>query len=157
MKIRLGSEGESVKVIFSPKEVEQIVGVSYRQIQYWDASGFIRPSYRRRGRYRSYTFGDLVLFWVATELRQDGYSVQKLRRVIQGLSKLVSKASDHKLENVTFLIEGERILLFTGTMLMAEESPPGLAQFPVQVLRQKVETLLGDQKIPPDSDLSDVV
>ena len=74
-----------MKRLFSPKEVAALVGISYRQIQYWDSSGFIRPSVRRRGRFRAYSFSDLILLRVARDLRARGLSIQRLRRVIASL------------------------------------------------------------------------
>ena len=44
---------------FNSKMVRRIVGVSLRQIQYWDEQGFIRPSVKLaegRGTQRLYSF-----------------------------------------------------------------------------------------------------
>lgn len=134
--------GVAVKNLFTPKDVARLTGLSYRQIQYWDSSGFIRPSYRRRGRYRCYTFGDLVLLEVARRQREAGLSVQRLRRLVAALAPLVSQAPPDQLENYTFFLEGERVLLFyTGEMLMSGGIPPGAFRFRVQELREQVDAL----------------
>jgi len=65
-----------MKTFFTPKEVAKIVGLSYRQIQYWDKTNFIKPSYRRRGKYRLYTFQDLIQMKLAKTLRGHEYSIQ---------------------------------------------------------------------------------
>ena len=54
--------------------------ISYRQIQYWDKTSFIKPSYRRRGKYRLYTFADLIQLRLAKMLRETNFSIQKLRK-----------------------------------------------------------------------------
>ena len=127
-----------MKTLFTPKEVAQIIGISYRQIQYWDSSGFIRPSYRRRGRFRSYTFGDLILLRVAKELRGHGYSIQKLRRVIAVLAGLVARAPTDQLDKLTFLLEDESVLVFTGEVLMDQGSQDQFFVFQVESLRSEV-------------------
>lgn len=136
-----------MKTLFTPKEVAGIVGISYRQIQYWDSSGFIRPSYRRRGRFRSYTFGDLILLWVAKALRGHGYSVQRLRRVIGGLAKLVARAPTDQLDQLTFLLEGESVLVFTGQVLMDDASEDHFLAFRVRELRAAVEARFPDEAL----------
>jgi DNA-binding transcriptional MerR regulator len=135
-----------MKSLFTPKDVEQIVGLSYRQIQYWDSSGFIRPSYRRRGRYRCYTFGDLILLEVAHQQRQAGLSVQRLRVLIGSLSRLIRQAFVSDQADLTFLIEGEKILVFTGEMLTNREPSRRSFEFRVRDLAARVRELF------PDSD-----
>ena len=78
-----------MKSTFTPKEVVKVIGISYRQIQYWDKTNFIRPSYRSHGKYRQYTFSDLVQMKVAKMLRDRDVSIQRLRKIIQGDRKSV--------------------------------------------------------------------
>ncbi len=122
---------------FSPKDVVRVTGISYRQIQYWDSSGFIRPSARRGGRYRAYTFGDLVRLQVARELRSRGVSIQKLRSVIQSLDRLMERTPG-SLEGLTLLIDGESILVFTGEVIMDGDTQRGFYQFKVSELEARV-------------------
>lgn len=136
-----------MKNLFTPKEVARIIGISYRQIQYWDSSGFIRPSYRRRGRFRSYTFGDLILLRVAKELRSSGYSIQKLRRVIAVLSGLVARAPTDQLDQLTFLIEDESVLVFTGEVLMDQGSEANFFVFRVEPLRAEIEAHFPSEEV----------
>lgn len=136
-----------MKTVFTPKEVARIIGISYRQIQYWDSSGFVRPSYRRRGRFRSYTFGDLILLKVAKELRERGTSIQRLRVVIDSLAKLVARAPTDQLDQLTFLIEGSSILVFTGQVLMDQRLEKQFFEFHVRDLRQDVESLFPSEEL----------
>src|ERR1043166_10220091 len=102
-----------MKSFFTPKEVAKLIGISYRQVQYWDKTNFIKPSYRRRGKYRLYTFSDLIQLEVAKVLRETNISIQRLRKIIKSLKSLLPQVN-HPLVELTFLIEGERILVFNG-------------------------------------------
>lgn len=126
-----------MKSFFTPKEVARIVGISYRQMQYWDKTSFIKPSYRRKGKYRLYTFTDLIQLKVAKTLREAKFSIQKLRKTIQSLKTLLPQVT-HPLIELTFLIEGNRILVFNGEVLMNTISGQNYIRFDVRDLRQEI-------------------
>lgn len=72
---------------YAPQDVRKLLKISYRQIQYWDDSGFIQPSVKRNG-FRFYTIFDIVLLGLAIYLRNKiGYSIQQLRKVVPNLRK----------------------------------------------------------------------
>lgn len=142
-----------MKSFFTPKDVASIVGISYRQIQYWDKTSFIKPSYRRKGKYRLYTFSDLIQLKVAKTLRDHNFSIQRLRKTIKSLRSLLPQVS-HPMVDLTFLIEGDRILVFNGEVLMNAISGQNYIRFDVSKLRDEVDRLfpesaevLGDQAV----------
>lgn len=110
-----------MKNFFTPREVTRILGISYRQIQYWDKTKFIGPSYRRRGRYRLYTRTDLLTLKVAVTLHAATVSIQQLRRLIRTFTSLLPKIS-WPLIDCTILVNGPRILIFGGELLIAGDS-----------------------------------
>jgi uncharacterized protein (DUF433 family) len=68
---------------FTTREAQRLSGLSPRRLQYWDETGFIRPSIaarKGRGSPRLYGFQDLVQLRVAAQLR-DNLSLQALRRL----------------------------------------------------------------------------
>ena len=68
---------------FTTHEAERLAGLTPRRLQYWDETGFIRPSVaarRGRGSPRLYSFQDLVKLRIAAQLR-DRLSLQALRRL----------------------------------------------------------------------------
>lgn len=132
-----------MKSFFTPKEVAQIVGISYRQIQYWDKTSFIRPSYRRRGKYRLYTFTDLIQLKVAKTLRNANFSIQRLRTTIKSLRSLLPQIR-HPLVELTFLIDGDRILVFSGDVVMNASSGQNYIRFDVRSLRAEINRLFPD-------------
>ncbi len=126
-----------MKSFFTPKEVAKLVNISYRQIQYWDKTNFIRPSYRRRGKYRLYTFSDLIQLKVARTLRDHDFSIQRLRKTLVSLKELLPQVA-HPLVDLTFLIEGDRILVFNGEVLMNDASGQNYIRFDVKSLREEI-------------------
>ncbi len=75
---------------FGAHRVRELTGLSFRQLQYWDERGFVRPtlsSGRRRAR-RLYAFRDVVALRVAAQLRRQGVSLQLIRKVHDHLRQL---------------------------------------------------------------------
>lgn len=140
-----------MKSFFTPKEVAKLIGISYRQIQYWDKTNFIKPSYRRRGKYRLYTFSDLIQLKVAKVLRETNISIQRLRKIIKSLKSLLPQVN-HPLVDLTFLIEGERILVFNGVVLMSSTSNNNYVRFDVKSLRDEIDRTFPDLYALPDED-----
>jgi DNA-binding transcriptional MerR regulator len=140
-----------MKSFFTPKEVAKLIGISYRQIQYWDKTSFIKPSYRRRGKYRLYTFSDLIQLKVAKVLRETNISIQRLRKIIKSLKGLLPQVN-HPLVDLTFLIEGERILVFNGIVLMSSKSTNNYVRFDVKSLRDEIDQTFPDLYALPDDE-----
>ena len=109
-----------MKTFFTPKEVGHICKLSYRQIQYWDKSGFIKPSYKRRGKYRLYTFPDIIQLRIAKTLRESGYSVQRMRRTIKNLREAM-RAAQAPLMALIFYIRGVRVIASVGDLIVIGE------------------------------------
>jgi len=135
-----------MKSTFTPKEVVKIVGISYRQIQYWDKTSFIRPSYRSHGKYRQYTFSDLVQMKVAKLLRDHDLSIQKLRNIIKSLRELLPRIG-FPLSECNLLIEGDKILLFNGEVLMDSHTVERYIRFDARTLRQQINELYPEDEI----------
>lgn len=72
---------------FSTLEAKALTGVSLRRLQYWDETGFIRPSVAARegrGSPRLYSFRDLVQLRIVARLRSQ-LSLQALRKLKDAL------------------------------------------------------------------------
>ncbi|HTV65567.1 MAG TPA: MerR family transcriptional regulator [Bryocella sp.] len=70
---------------FTSREVVALTGISPRQLQWWDERGIVVPE--REGHRRLYSPDDLAEVAVICELRQRGFSLQKIRRVLRFLHK----------------------------------------------------------------------
>ena len=99
---------------YNSKSASRIVGVSLRQIQYWDEQGFIRPSVKLaqgRGSKRLYSFHDLVCLKVMKDLLQRGFSLQKIRRCLRPLRQYDTASGS--LESLKYLTDGEKLFMIT--------------------------------------------
>ncbi len=100
---------------FNSKSVCKIIGLSIRQIDYWDRTHFIKPSVSEAlgyGSVRLYSFNDLIQLRVANTLLDKGVSLQKIRKAIIYLKKNMPEIKKPLLE-LTFLTDGETIFVLT--------------------------------------------
>jgi DNA-binding transcriptional MerR regulator len=74
---------------FSTQDVIRLTGITARQLQWWDERGIVVPA--RQGHRRIYSFEDLTEVAVICELRQKGFSLQRMRKVVRFLQKEFSK------------------------------------------------------------------
>src|SRR2546425_1842994 len=69
-------------------DVCRIVGISYRQLDYWARTGLVVPSVRDAsgsGTQRLYSFRDIVVLKVVKRLLDAGVSLQNIRKAIETL------------------------------------------------------------------------
>src|SRR6266568_2715666 len=115
---------DNTSQIYSTAEVAQMSGFSVRQIAYWAKQGIIIPGVQQAhgsGTRRLYSFDDLLQLRFVRQLRNHGWSVQKIREAINKLREVMD--DPHVLQRAipihgaqTILAicktkEGERILL----------------------------------------------
>ena len=96
---------------FTPGQICNIVGVSKRQIQYWNISGLINPTSKTDGGHGRYTFQDLIALKAVRKLIDAGVSVQRIRRNIGELMKILPRVK-RPLEELTLVATGDVILVF---------------------------------------------
>jgi len=100
---------------YDSKTASGIVGVSLRQIQYWDEQGFIRPSVKLadgRGTKRLYSFQDLVCLKVVKDLTHHGLSLQKVRRCLRFLREYTVGTGAPSV-SLKYLTDGEKLFMIT--------------------------------------------
>jgi len=100
---------------YNSKMASRIVGVSLRQIQYWDEQGFIRPSVKLaggRGTKRLYSFHDLFCLKVVKDLTHHGFSLQKIRRCLGALREHGAVSAEGS-ESLKYLTDGEQLFMIT--------------------------------------------
>jgi predicted RNase H-like HicB family nuclease len=100
---------------FNTKSVSRIVGLTPRQIDYWDKTDLIKPSVQEASGYgsvRLFSFTDLIQLKVAKTLKDAGISVQKMRKALNYLKKNMPDI-DKPLANLKFLTDGKTIFVIT--------------------------------------------
>jgi DNA-binding transcriptional MerR regulator len=90
-------------------EVCRVVGITYRQLDYWARTGLVTPSIRQAGgsgTQRLYSFQDLLQLRVIKKLLDTGISLQQIRQAVGYLKEM--KEAPH---GVTLISDGNRIYL----------------------------------------------
>ena len=101
--------------VYNSKLASRIVGVSLRQIQYWDEQGFIRPSVKLaggRGTKRLYSFHDLICLKVVKDLTHHGFSLQKVKRCLRALRDHSADSTEVS-ASLKYLTDGEQLFMIT--------------------------------------------
>lgn len=91
-------------------QVCNLVGITYRQLDYWARTGLITPSLQQAtgsGSQRLYAFPDIVQLKVVKRLLDAGMSLKKIRKAMDILRDEL--ASERPLSNVTLLSDGKTI------------------------------------------------
>jgi DNA-binding transcriptional MerR regulator len=104
---------------FTSKEVAALTRISARQLQWWDEQGIVVPA--RDGHKRSYSVADLAEVAILCELRERGFSLQKIRSVIRFLQKELGKRLVE-----TVAAASEYHLLTDGQHIYLEDSARGV-------------------------------
>jgi len=89
-------------------EVVKLVGVTYRQLDYWARTGLVKPSVRDAsgsGTQRLYGFQDLVLLRSIKNLLETGVTLQKIRRAVDYLREHLGEAP----QEMTLMSDGRNI------------------------------------------------
>ena len=87
-----------------------IVGITYRQLDYWARTGLMTPSIQTAhgsGSQRLYSFTDIVQLRVVKRLLDAGMSLKKIRQAMEILRAQLS--SSQPLTDVTLLSDGHTI------------------------------------------------
>jgi len=88
-------------------EVTKIVGITYRQLDYWARTGLVRPSVKDAqgsGSQRLYSFQDLAMLKLIKRMLDSGVNLQQIRRAMATLKELKEPAL-----GTTLVSDGNRI------------------------------------------------
>lgn len=92
---------------FRVPEVCRIVGITYRQLDYWARTELVTPSIRDAsgsGTQRLYSFQDLVTLRVIKSLLDTGVSLQRVRRAVEHLQTMAQPVT-----GVTLMSDGQGV------------------------------------------------
>ena len=140
-----------MKSEFTSREVVLLTGITARQLQWWDERGIVVPA--RQGRRRLYSMEDLSEVAVICELRERGFSLQRVRKVIRflqhefgkRLAETVSGGTDYHL-----LTDGRTLYLETSAQqivdILKNARQPMLAICLSDTVRQVRASIQGAKK-----------
>jgi DNA-binding transcriptional MerR regulator len=102
---------------YSGKQASEIVGISYRQLDYWARTDLVRPSgadARGSGSRRVYTYRDLLELRVIKNLLDAGIKLESVREVFAYLRNHV----DTDIAAAHIVINGQSVVLCQGDQLI---------------------------------------
>lgn len=97
--------------LYQTRDVCEILGISRRQLQYWAQTDLVGPSSQTPGGHGRYTFEDLVALKAAKRLIDAGVSVQRIRKSIQALRKLLPTVR-RPLAELVLVATGDVVIAF---------------------------------------------
>jgi DNA-binding transcriptional MerR regulator len=122
---------------FRTRDVVELLGVSRRQLQYWAQTDLVAPSVQTPGGHGRYTFEDLVALKAAKRLIDAGVSVQRIRKSIRALRRILPTVR-RPLAELVLVATGDVVLAFRdGTAFEAVSGQEWI--FEVAQLQREVE------------------
>lgn len=115
----------------------KIVGITYRQLDYWTRTGLVVPSVQEAqgsGTQRLYSFNDLLQLKVIKNLTEAGASLQKVRQAID----YVRDSLDDDWSKVTIVADGAGVYACTSDAEVVDLLRSGQGVFGAVVAVDKV-------------------
>lgn len=133
---------------FNSRTACKLIGITKRQIGYWDETHLTKPSVQEasgRGSVRLYSFADLVQIAVVKSLTDQGISLQKIRKSINYLKKNFPQI-EKPLAQLKFLTDGKTIFVLTSNNKEILDTLAGGQLVLSIALGQIIENLKGEVK-----------
>ena len=132
--------------LFQTRDVVEILKISRRQLQYWSQTDLVVPSAQTPGGHGRYTFEDLIALKAAKRLIDAGVSVQRIRKSIRTLRRILPTAR-RPLAELILVATGDVVLAFRGgtafDAVSGQEWVFEVAQFQreIEAWKRSIETL----------------
>ena len=97
--------------LFRSRDAVEILGISKRQLHYWSQTNLVVPSTQTPGGHGRYSFEDLVALKTAKRLIDSGVSVQRIRKSIGKLRRVLPTVQ-RPLAELTLVATGDVVLAF---------------------------------------------
>lgn len=104
---------------YTSKQVSKILGITLRQLQYWDEKGILKPSIipgSGRGTMRYYSFTDLVQLKLIKRFREEQISLKKIAKAISYLQRQIEEGRldlKSQFTELSFVTDGKSIYMLT--------------------------------------------
>ncbi len=144
---------------FSGKGTSEIVGITYRQLDYWARTDLVKPSLAKAhgsGSRREYSYRDLLELKVIKSLLDAGIRLEKVRKVFA----YVRENLGEDIASANLVIEGSTsVLVNTGAELIdiLQNGQGVLNVLPLAAVKEEVDAriveLFPDRSIAPEDDV----
>ncbi len=129
---------------FRVPEVTRLVGVTYRQLDYWTRTNLVQASIREAGgsgTQRLYSFTDVLELKAIKRMEDMGLSLQKIRKAVKSLNELLQKRP----HSVNLASDGNTMYAYEDDGQLIDLVKKGQAAFfiPLGELRTELELAVG--------------
>jgi tetratricopeptide (TPR) repeat protein len=125
---------------FSPEEVQRILGLTGKQLDYWDRLRLVSP--RRELGNRSYDFGDLIGLRTVKQLVDEGVPANRLRRALAALREKLAQVHA-PLAELRVLSDGKDIVVERDGARLEPLSGQFVLNFETRELDERVRVMAG--------------
>lgn len=136
---------------FRGPQVCKVVGITYRQLDYWARTDLLKPSIsdaRGSGTQRVYSYTDLLKLKVIKQLLDEGMSLQKARQAIKALEEKGTNVASARL-----VLNGANSLLTfdDGQLLDVLHGGQGVLNIvPLAGVVQELDAAITELRPPPE-------
>jgi len=125
---------------FSTEDVQRILGLTAKQLEYWDRLRLVSP--RKEQGSRFYDFRDLIGLRTVKQLVEEGVPANRLRRALAALREKLAHV--HKpLAELRILSDGRDIVVESGEARLKPLSGQFVLNFEIRELGEKVRVMAG--------------
>ena len=137
---------------FSGTKAADIVGITYRQLDYWARTDLVRPSLadaRGSGTRRSYGYRDLLELRMIKTLLDAGISLERVRDVFAYLRDTV----DGDITSAHVVISGNQVVLCQGEELIdaVRKGQGVLNVLPMASVKQEIDERIVELRPPAEA------
>ena len=125
---------------FSSEDVQRILGLTAKQLDYWDRLRLVSP--RKEQGSRFYDFRDLIGLRTVKQLVEEGVPASRLRRALAALREKLSHAQA-PLAELRVFFDGKDILIERGGARLEPLSGQFVLNFETRELHEKVRVMAG--------------
>ncbi len=97
--------------MYSTRHVAELLGLQESRLRYWAQTGFVGPS-ERDGQGGTYTFQDLIAVRTAKELVDKGFSLQRVRKMLEALKQKLPGVP-RPLSELRIVSDGDELVVTT--------------------------------------------
>ncbi|MGB2667937.1 MAG: tetratricopeptide repeat protein [Candidatus Acidiferrum sp.] len=120
---------------FSSEDVQRIVGLTRKQLDYWDKLRLVSPQNEQGARY--YDFRDLIGLRTIKQLLEKGVSANRLQRALSALNEKLSQVKT-PLSQLRILSDGKDVLVEQGSARLEPLSGQFVLNFETRELDESI-------------------
>ncbi len=135
-----GASREPVTDVFSPREVEKLLGLNAARLRSLDRARIVSPTGTKRGK-RAYTFQDLIALRATHDLLESRVKLRDVAKAIGALRTSLPRVT-RPLQELRIVSDGQRVVVRTEGASFEALTGQLVLDFQVNALRQDVVRVL---------------